>query len=149
MAIRIRTDVTSKGSRYWVKGVADFPRANAGKIAEPDDGRVREPLAEEIPENAEQTEQGGDAKNGSHPRSALARFDAGIQQHDHEDEQHHHSAGVNDDLRHRDERAAEQQIENSERRHHTDKRERARNRMLLQHHVDGAEHRDGREEAEE
>ncbi len=41
---------------------------------------------------------------------------------------------------------AQQQIQHRQRAHHADQRKRARNRMLLQHHVDGADQRDERED---
>ena len=44
-----------------------------------------------------------------------AFFAAGIQQHDHEGEEHHDGAGVDDDLRGGEELRAQQQIEHRQR----------------------------------
>src|SRR5580693_7983021 len=56
-----------------------------------------------------------------------AFFDACIEQHDYEDEQHHDRAGVDDNLHRSDKLRAEQQIEHGERNHDQNQRERAVN----------------------
>ncbi len=65
-----------------------------------------------------------------------ALFLARVQQHDDEDEQHHHRAGINDDLHGGDELGAQQQINQRQRAHHHDQRQRAVDGVLLHQEVD-------------
>ena len=69
---------------------------------------------------------------------APGSFAAGIEQHDDEGEEHHDGARVDDDLGDGEELRAEKQVENGERSHDDDERERAVNGMGLQQEIDGS-----------
>src|SRR5271170_2555510 len=76
-----------------------------------------------------------------------AFFDAGVEQHDHEDEEHHDGAGINDDLNCGDYFGAEQEVEHGERDHDENERQRAVNRLAREDKRDRAQH--GEERANE
>ena len=69
-------------------------------------------------------------------------FGSGVQEHDDEDKEHHDGAGVDDQLSGGDELSAEEDVENRERDHHADERQRAGDRVPLERHVQGAGDRD-------
>ena len=64
--------------------------------------------AAEIPSN-----QSRHAEQDRHPAALSLFLDAGIEQHDDENEQHHHRSRVDDDLNGGNELGAEQQINQS------------------------------------
>ena len=99
--------------------------------------------------DAQSDNQRRDAKHDRH-FAALRKplFRAGVQQHDHEDKQHHHRASINNDLHCRDELRAQQQIDERQRAHHHDERERAVDRVLLHQEVDRPSHTQRRENEE-
>src|SRR5208282_1200691 len=76
-----------------------------------------------------------------------AFFDAGIEQHDYEDEQHHDRSGIDNHLHGGDEFRAEQQVQHGERDHDEDERKRAVNRLARQDQRERAQH--GQERADE
>src|ERR1700678_113767 len=76
-------------------------------------------------------------------------FFAGIQQHDDEDEQHHDGTGVDDYLHRGDEFGAQEQINDRQRTHHHDQRQRAVDGVLLHQQVNGARHAQNRENKKE
>ena len=139
IAIRIRTEVTSKGSRYvGEQRASDLARRAARETAEVHRRRAAADMRwtkyADQPEKRDQQRHA--EQSGDHERRPLLRLRAGVQQHDDEDEQHHDGARVDDHLRRRDELRAQQQVQHRERAHHADQRERARDRMRLHHHVD-------------
>jgi len=128
MAIRIRTDVTSKGrsrsrKRTRLRSEVAQRRANG---------------EEDVGEQAEQCSDAGKADEVRGLTAAGALLFAGIQQHDDEGEQHHDGARVDDDLRGGEELGSEQQIEDGQRGHDDDQRERAVDRMPLQQQIQRA-----------
>src|SRR5580698_8333590 len=88
--------------------------------------------------DSEESDDSGkaDARCGEAAKGAL--FAAGVEQHDDEYEQHHHRAGVDDDLGDGEEFRAEEEIEDGERGHDDDERERAVNGMGLHQEIDGS-----------
>ena len=66
-----------------------------------------------------------------------------------EDEQHHHRAGIDDDLHRGDEFGAQQQIDQRQRSHHHDQRQRAVDGMLLHQEVDRTSYTQRREDEEQ
>lgn len=90
------------------------------------------------------------ARQGSLPRDGFARRKlVRAQQHDDEQEQHHDGARVNGDLRHGDERRAEEQIEHRHRREIQHQEQRRVDRVAAQRHAqrgrDGDEGEDEKE----
>src|SRR5229473_5591925 len=88
------------------------------------------------------------SREASKLREIGALFDAGIEQHDDEDEQHHDGAAIDDDLHRGHKFRAHQQVETGERDHNHDERERAVNRMALEDQVNCADDAHGREHKE-
>ena len=80
----------------------------------------------------------GKADTGCGAAAEGALFAAGIEQHDHEGEEHHDGAGVDDDLSDGEELRAEEQVEDGEGSHDDDEREGAVDGMGLQQEIDGS-----------
>ncbi len=76
-------------------------------------------------------------------------FFAGIEQHDDEDEKHHDGAGVDDHLHDGDELGAEQQVDESQRAHDDNERERAVDGLPLNQQIDRATYTERREKQKE
>ena len=140
IATRIRTLVTSKGSRSLVKSTCEISEMllrRAGEVAA-DLCACRGRCAREKDE-AEQAEDGGgagDAGDVGGSAAVGALFFARVQQHDDEDEQHHDGAGVDDDLGGGEELRAERPVEDRERHHHHDQRQRAVDGMALEEQIE-------------
>ena len=90
-------------------------------------------------DEAEQAEDGGGAGEADDVGGAAAGgalFFAGVEQHDDEDEEHHDGAGVDDDLGGGEELRAERPVEDGERHHDDDQRQRGVDGVALQEEVE-------------
>src|SRR5882724_11825696 len=81
-------------------------------------------------------------------RKIRVLFFAGVQKHDHKNEQHHDRSAINDDLHGGDEFRAQQKIQAGECNHHHNQRKRAVNGMFLQNQAQGADDRKCSEDEE-
>ena len=91
---------------------------------------------EQNPRNQHTANQhAGNSKQHRHPAAFAAVFYAGVQKHDHEDEQHHDRSGIDNHLHRRHKLRAQQQIFHRERAHDHDQRQRAVDGMPLHQQI--------------
>src|SRR5580700_9085881 len=109
-----------------ILGEERAPYVERGAVLEPAEAHVARSWKHVLREVRHQPEERKQQRNPQHlrqQRAAFAYLRAGIQQHDHEDEQDHDGAGVYYHLRGRQELRAQQQVQYGQRSHHSDQRD--------------------------
>ena len=109
MAIRMSTDVISKGSRKSRNSKCPIPWADP--YSDPTRNFRADVRMDKSPRDGDRSDdQAGHAEDQRDLAAARVLFFAGIQQHDDEDEEHHDGAGIDDDLDGREKFRAEEKV---------------------------------------
>jgi hypothetical protein len=140
MAIRMSTEVTSKGSsnswkRTWLRSwVVVMPSLNA---ATPNPRALRITMVMTL----------STATTEGKPRCSTAEgalFSSGVEQHDHEGEQHHDGARIHDDLRGGQELRAQKKVKDGQGGHDNNERQCTVDGVALEEEVDGSSQTEAR-----